>query len=98
MIIYLGSVEQLEEDNQEKLRTAYLKTFDMLDQVKWIFIWEIGDNRLVPKVYNKDFLFVGLTTLGILVNFNWLLRYIKCSNVSTYPWTTWPINVSMLAI
>ena len=33
MIIYLGSVEQLEEDNQEKLRTAYLKTFDMLDQV-----------------------------------------------------------------
>jgi len=27
-----GSVEQLEEDNQEKLRTAYLKTFDMLDQ------------------------------------------------------------------
>ncbi len=24
---YLGSVEQQEEDNQEKLRTAYLKTF-----------------------------------------------------------------------
>lgn len=31
-IIKQGSVDQLEDDGKDKLKTAYLKTFDMLDQ------------------------------------------------------------------
>ena len=38
---------------------------------------------LVPKVCNNVFLLVGLTTLGIFVNFDWLIHYVKCSNVLT---------------
>ena len=32
---------------------------------------------------DKVFLFVGLTTLGTLVNFYWLVHSVDCSNVST---------------
>ena len=36
-----------------------------------------------PKFNNNVLLFVGLTTLGTLVNFNWLVYQVECSNVST---------------
>ncbi len=38
---------------------------------------------LVPKVYNNVFLFVGLTNLGTLLNFDWLIHQVECLNVST---------------
>ena len=48
---------------------------------------EGGDNvmliSLVPKFYNNVFLFVDLTTLETLVNFDWLIHLVKCPNVST---------------
>ena len=34
------------------------------------------------KSYNNVFLFAGLTTLGTLVNFDWLVHSVDCSNVS----------------
>ena len=37
----------------------------------------------VYKYYNNVFLFVGLTTLGTLVNFDWLAHEVEYSNVST---------------
>ena len=33
-----------------------------------------------PRFYNYDFLFVGLTSLVHLVNFDWLIHYDVCSN------------------
>ena len=36
-----------------------------------------------PKFCNNDFLFVGLTTLETLMNFDWYFLYVECSNVST---------------
>ena len=48
---------------------------------------ERGDNWLIisqsTKFCNDVFLFVGFTTLGTLVNFNWLVQLVECSNVST---------------
>ena len=38
---------------------------------------------LVPKFYNSVFLFIGLTTLGTSVTFDWLVCLVECSNVST---------------
>ena len=35
------------------------------------------------KFYNNIFLFVGLTTLGNLVNFDWLVNQVEFPNVST---------------
>ena len=35
------------------------------------------------KSYNNVSLLVGSTTLGTLVNFDWLLHKIECPNVST---------------
>ena len=43
----------------------------------WLFI------TLVPKVLYNFFLFVGLTTLGSLMYFYWLIHSIKCPDVST---------------
>ena len=37
---------------------------------------------IVPKVLNNVFLFVGLTTLGTWVNFDWLDKCFECLNVS----------------
>ncbi len=34
-----------------------------------------------PKFYNNVFLFVGLTTLGVLLNFNLLVYQVECLNV-----------------
>ena len=46
---------------------------------------ERGDNgmfiTLVPK-FLYYFLFVGLKTLGTLVNFDWLIHKVECSNFS----------------
>ena len=46
---------------------------------------EGGDNglfiTLVLKVFNV-FLFVGLTTLEFVLNFDWLVHLVKCPNVS----------------
>ena len=36
-----------------------------------------------PKFYNNIFLFVWLTSLETLVNFDWLIHLVECSNVST---------------
>ena len=36
-----------------------------------------------PKFYNNVFLLVGLTTLGTLVKFDWLIHYVMCPNFST---------------
>ena len=48
---------------------------------------EGGDNvmliSLVPKFYNNVSLFVDLTTLGTLVNFDWLIHLVKGPTVST---------------
>ena len=38
-----------------------------------------------PKVNNNVFIFVGLTTLCTLVISDWLIDYVKCSNLSTNP-------------
>ena len=40
---------------------------------------------LVPKVYNNVFLFVGLTTLGDLLNFDWLYKCCIKINVQIFP-------------
>ena len=48
---------------------------------------EGGDNvmliSLVPKFYNNVSLFVDLTILGTLVNFDWLIYLVMCPTVST---------------
>ena len=36
-----------------------------------------------PKLCNKDFLIIGLTTLQTLVNFDWLIHQVKSSNIPT---------------
>ena len=58
-------------------------------------ISEREDNRLfitlVPKVlYNNVILFVGLTTLVTLKNFDWLDHKVKCANMSTN--NLYPLN------
>ncbi len=35
------------------------------------------------SLYNEVFLFVGLRTLGTLVNFDWFVSSVECSEVST---------------
>ena len=35
------------------------------------------------KIFYNISLSVGLTTLGTLVNFDWLIHLVECSNVST---------------
>ena len=39
--------------------------------------------HLSPKFFNNVFVFVRLKTLGTLVNFDWLVNQVECSNVST---------------
>ena len=43
----------------------------------WLFI------TLALKSYNSVFIFVSLTTFGNLLNFDWLVYYVACTNVST---------------
>ena len=65
---------------------------NLIDNLLYVYILlkkieREGGNGLfitvVPKVLNDVFLFVGLTTLGTLVNFNWLVTYVEYSNIST---------------
>ena len=34
-------------------------------------------------VYDNIFLFVGLTKVGNILNFDWFVRWVECPNVST---------------
>ena len=58
---------------QEQSRRS--NTYELTDlAMYWIYM--MGDNLLhqSPKFYNNVFLFVGLKTLGTLVNFDWLIH------------------------
>ena len=51
---------------------------------------------LGPKILLNVFLFVGSTTLGTILNFDWLVHYFECSNVLTT--IKWQFCVSSLGV
>ena len=55
-----------------------------------------------PKIYNNVFVFVDLTTLGTLVNFDWLFHLAECSKfqplISIYRRGSFFINLSAIVL
>ncbi len=59
--------------------TIYISTLKQREKGQWTVSYTSPSSF----IYNTVFLFVDPTTLGTIMNFDWLVYWLKCQRVST---------------